>query len=127
MGNKFEDATQHVQDWTELYRQLDALPNRHQWHFAQNYLDHDTCGFVFAHANPGSEESYNSISMLSKTLYNAGIRNSLIARNHILSDVIIAPEYAELARKLFAKYEPSQKDETKTNDALFGHFNGYQK
>ena len=126
-NDKFKDATQRVHNLVEMYRRLDASPSRRQWYFTPNYPGRDTCGFVFAHPNPGSDESYKIISAFSDILEDAGIRCNLTARDHKLSDVTILPEYAELARKLFARYELDPKDETKTRDALFGHFNGYQK
>ena len=129
MGNQFTDATKKIQDWTAVYNRLDTLPNRKDWYFKPTYTNHDTCAFVFSHATADINARYSSINMLSNVLSQAGIKNSLVSRDGILSDILIAPEQADLARKIFAKYEAGHDNTSKKYDSHLGQewMNQHQK
>ena len=116
MTSAFSTANKRVQDLTTLYNSLDELPNRNQWYFEPKYNNNDQCAFVFLHTNTDASARYDSLNMLSNILAQAGIKNSLIAKNGIISDVVISPEYADLARKMFTRYQPNNNSATKKQD-----------
>ena len=118
MANNFTAATKKIQDLMTLYAKLDGLPNRAQWHFDPKYQNGESCAFVFAHQNADSEKRYESLSALANVLSSAGIKASMIAQNGVIADVIIRPEYADLARKMFARYQSDNRGVAKNNIAL---------
>ena len=105
MGSSFETAGKKIQDLMSLYAQLDSLPNRAQWRFDSNYKNGTACAFVFNHNSTDVAQRYDSLNALSAILSRAGIKNSIIAKNGIISDIVIDPEQADWARKTFAKYQ----------------------
>ncbi len=118
MNNKYTSGTQKIQDLITLYGTLDNLPNRNQWHFEPAYENDGTCAFVFAHSTADLNKRGETINMLANVLYRAGIKSSIRARNGVIADVVIAPEYADLARKMFARYQGNNKTAVRANDIL---------
>lgn len=118
MASNFDAASKKIQDLMTLYAQLDNLPSRSRWHFEPKYDMRNTCAFVFSHQTADASHRYDSLNELSRLLYNAGIKNTIQARNGLVADVVIAPEYAELARKMFARYQTNKPDISKVNNTL---------
>ena len=118
MANNFDSASKKIQDLMTLYTQLDSLPSRSRWRFEPKYDMRNTCAFVFAHQTGDASKRYEVLNELSRVLYKAGIKNSIQAREGIMADVIVEPEYAELARKMFARYQTNNPDASKVNNAL---------
>lgn len=116
MSKSFTSATKNIQDLITLYDTLDSLPSRGQWRFVPNYDSRDTCAFVFSHPSRDASERYNSLNGLSGVLYKAGVKNAIQARDGIVTDVVIASEYANLARKLFARYQENGKNMAQTDE-----------
>lgn len=116
MKQDFSSATQKIQDLMTLYGQLDGLSNRAMWHFEPKYKDRATCAFVFAHTTTDAAKRYEELNLVSDILSRAGIKNSLVASDGLISDVIIAPECADLATKIFSRYHKSGAGITKGYD-----------
>ena len=112
----FKFAQQKIQDLMSLYDHLDTAPNRAQWHFEPNYKNGTACAFVFGHTNNNVSQRYESLNILSKILLQAGIKNALVAKDGLVSDIIIEPEHTDLARKMFARYQMNNRGITKTYD-----------
>lgn len=117
MSDKFVSGTKKNQDLITLYSQLDNMLNRSQWHFESEYKDRNTCAFVFAHTTGDASVRYENLNALANILHHAGIKSSIIARDGLISDVVIAPEYTNLARKMFAKYQSGNRNIAKAYDA----------
>lgn len=117
MNNKLNSANQKIQDLMTLYDQLDSLPNRNQWFFDPQYQDGTSCAFVFSHTTTDVSQRLDTLNLLANVLYHGGIKASIIARDGLMSDVIIRPEYTELARQMFSKYQTNAKSGDKTNYA----------
>ncbi len=113
MGNNFDSANRKVQDVMSLYKQMDALENRDQWYFEPKYQGNDSCAFVFSHKTTDAYQRYNDLNALANVLSGAGINCSLIARDGLISDIIIAPNSTEYARKIFVKYQKNERSATK--------------
>lgn len=118
MANRFDDANKKIQNLMTLYNQLDNLPNRGQWRFEPRYDIRDTCAFVFSHPSGDGAKRYDSLNELAGVLYKAGIKNAIQARDGVMADIVIAPEYAELARKMFARYQTNGNNISLSNTVL---------
>lgn len=118
MANNFDSASKKIQDLMTLYAQLDNLPSRSRWHFEPKYDMRNTCAFVFAHQTGDASKRYEVLNELSRVLYKAGIKNSIQAREGIMADVVVDPGHAELARKMFARYQSDNRGVAKNNIAL---------
>jgi len=116
MNNNFASATKKIEDLTTLYTKMDALPNRGQWHFEPSYNNSDACAFVFSHTTSDASRRNTDLNMLASVLYHAGIHVSLAAVDGMPSNIIIAPKHADLARKLFARYQITASGAAKTNN-----------
>ncbi len=71
---------------------------------------------MFAHPTTDIEKRNQSLNMLGNILFHAGIKCYFRACDGIIQDVEIAPEYAELARKLFARYQDDGKQAPRSID-----------
>ena len=118
MTNNFKSATQKIQDLMTLYSQLDNAPNRGQWHFDSQYDNANVCAFVFSHTTTDISKRSETLNMLANILFRAGIKSSIIAKDGMMSDIVIAPEYTDLARKLFNKYQSNSRGESKSYNMM---------
>ncbi|MBQ8255781.1 MAG: hypothetical protein IJY99_02330 [Alphaproteobacteria bacterium] len=118
MANNFDTASKKIQDLMTLYAQLDNLPSRSRWHFEPKYDMYNTCAFIFAHQTSDASKRYEVLNELARVLHNAGIKNTIQAREGTMADVVVDPGHAELARKMFARYQTNKPDVSKVNNAL---------
>ncbi len=118
MKNNFNSANQKIQNLMTFYDKLDHLPNRNQWHFEPQYQDGISCAFVFSHTTTDVSKRWDDLNLLANVLSQGGIKAGIIARNGLVSDVIIKPEYTELARKIFAKYQIGEQNSGKISHTL---------
>lgn len=114
--DKFNSGSRKIQSLASLYSQLDSLPNRRQWWFEPNYKNYGTAAFMFSHSTIDGDKRSQDLNLLAAVLFHAGIKCNLRASDGIIQDVEIAPEYSDLARKLFARYQSNSNSPSHTTD-----------